>query len=90
VYHSYIPIISYEIWLNRKLARLLSASTNPVVLAVACHDVGQYVKYNAKDGKQYLERMGAKQRVMELMTHEDSDVRYHALSATQKYFAMTF
>ncbi|KAG2196715.1 hypothetical protein INT47_009625 [Mucor saturninus] len=75
--------------LLRQLARLLSASINPVVLAVACHDVGQYVKYNAKDGKKYLETMGAKQRVMELMTHEDSDVRYHALSATQKYFAMT-
>lgn len=25
---------------------------------------------------------------MELMTHQDPDVRYHALSATQKYFAM--
>jgi V-type H+-transporting ATPase subunit H len=35
----------------RKLARLLSASTNPVVLAVACHDMGQYVKYNPIDGR---------------------------------------
>jgi V-type H+-transporting ATPase subunit H len=71
------------------LARVLSASTSPIVLAVACHDLGQYVKHNAKDGKKYLETIGAKQRIMELMTHEDSDVRYHALSATQKYFAMT-
>lgn len=59
------------------------------MLAVACHDVGQYVKYNSKDGRKNLEIIGAKQRVMELMTHQDSDVRYHALSATQKYFAMT-
>lgn len=59
------------------------------MLAVACHDVGQYVKYNAKDGKRHLETTGAKQRMMELMTHEDADVRYYALSATQKYFAMT-
>lgn len=73
----------------RKLARLLSSSSNPVILAVACHDVGQYAKYSANNGKRYLETIGAKQRVMELMTHEDSDVRYHALSATQKYFAMT-
>ncbi|KAI8639812.1 ATPase V1 complex subunit H [Parasitella parasitica] len=73
----------------RQLTRLLSTSANPVVLSVACHDIGQYVKYNAKDGKRYLELFGAKQRVMELMTHEDANVRYHALSATQKYFAMT-
>lgn len=37
--------------LLRQLTRILSSSTNPTVLAVACHDVGQYVKYNAKDGK---------------------------------------
>ena len=37
----------------------------------------------------YLQLLGAKQRVMELMTHEDANVKYHALSATQKYFAMT-
>ena len=66
----------------------MSASANPIILAVACHDVGQYVKYNAKGGKSALESTGAKQRVMELMTHEDADVRFHALSATQKYFAM--
>ena len=75
--------------LLRQLTRILSTSTNPVVLAVACHDVGQYVKYNGKDGKRYLQLLGAKQRVMELMTHEDANVKYHALSATQKYFAMT-
>jgi len=37
--------------LLRQLTRILSTSTNPTVLAVACYDVGQYVKYNAKDGK---------------------------------------
>ncbi|KAI8064318.1 armadillo-type protein [Gilbertella persicaria] len=75
--------------LLRQLTRLLSSSTDPVVLAVACHDIGQYVKYNSIDGKKHLEALGAKQRVMELMTHQDSDVRYQALCATQKYFAMT-
>jgi hypothetical protein len=37
----------------------------------------------------YLQSIGAKQRIMELMTHQDADVRYQALCATQKYFAMT-
>lgn len=43
--------------LLRQLARILSTSTNPTVLAVACHDVGQYVKYNAKDGKRQVSFM---------------------------------
>ncbi|KAL0090381.1 ATPase, V1 complex, subunit H [Phycomyces blakesleeanus] len=69
------------------LARLLSSSS-PLVLAIACHDLGQYVKYRPTEGKQLLQSIGAKQRIMKLMTHEDPDVRYYALSATQKYFAM--
>ncbi|KAI9471850.1 MAG: ATPase, V1 complex, subunit H [Benjaminiella poitrasii] len=75
--------------LLKQLVRLLSSSTNPLVLAVACHDIGQYAKYSTKDGKRIFHLLGAKQRVMELMTHKNSEVRYHALSATQKYFAMT-
>ena len=71
------------------LARLLSSSNQFEILAIACHDLGQYAKYGGSGGKKYLNELGAKQRVMELMTHEDPEVRYHALSATQKYFAMS-
>jgi len=71
--------------LIRILARILSSSIDPVVLAVACNDIGQYVKYNQKDGKKFVQEVGAKQRIMELMTQEDSDVRYQALLAVQKY-----
>ncbi|KAG9284085.1 hypothetical protein G9A89_022859 [Geosiphon pyriformis] len=66
------------------LARLLSTSNDKLVLAVAAHDLGQYVKY-CPSGKKFLQDIGAKQRIMELMTHEDSDVRYQALLAVQKY-----
>ncbi|KAG2228215.1 hypothetical protein INT45_011007 [Circinella minor] len=75
--------------LLKMLARLLSSSNQFEILAIACHDLGQYAKYSGSDGKKYLHELGAKQRVMELMTHEDPEVRYHALSATQKYFAMS-
>ncbi|KAI9312206.1 ATPase V1 complex subunit H [Dichotomocladium elegans] len=71
--------------LLRALARILSTSTNAVVLAVAANDIGQYSKYGSKAGKRILQDIGAKHRVMELMTHEDQDVRYQALAATQKY-----
>lgn len=37
--------------LLRILARLLSTSQSPLVLSVAAHDIGQYVKYSNKDAK---------------------------------------
>lgn len=70
------------------LVRLLSTSNDSLVLSIACHDLGQYAKYSGKDGKKRLQDLGAKQKIMELMTHQDPEVRYYALSATQKYFAM--
>jgi V-type H+-transporting ATPase subunit H len=33
----------------------------------------------------YIQELGAKTRVMELMTHENKDVRYQALIAVQKF-----
>ncbi|ORY93193.1 ATPase V1 complex subunit H [Syncephalastrum racemosum] len=71
--------------LLRSLARILSTATSTQVLAIAANDVGHYVKYSSKGGKRFLHDIGAKQRIMELMTHEDQDVRYQALSAVQKY-----
>ncbi|CAK5264865.1 unnamed protein product [Mycena citricolor] len=64
------------------LVRLLKESEDPVVLAVAAHDLGQYVKHYER-GKKLLNDFGAKTRVMELMTHQDSDVRYRALVSVQ-------
>ncbi|KAF1796618.1 armadillo-type protein [Mucor lusitanicus] len=71
--------------LLRALARLLSTSTSPLVLSIAASDIGYYVKYSSKTGKTILQDIGAKQRIMELMTHEDQEVRYQALLAVQKY-----
>ncbi|CAO3613026.1 unnamed protein product [Cunninghamella blakesleeana] len=70
--------------LLRSLARILSTSTNALVLSVAANDVGQYIKFSSGRGKRIIQEIGAKQRIMELMTHEDKDVRYQALSAVQK------
>lgn len=73
---------NYE--LLRILTRLFSTSTDPTVLAVACNDLGQYVKYHP-EGKKFVQDIGAKQHIMELMNHEDPNVKYQALCATQKY-----
>jgi len=73
-----------DLALLRILAKMLATSNSPTVLAVAAHDIGQYVKY-FPHGKKNVQKLGAKQKIMELMTHEDSEVRYQALLAVQKY-----
>ncbi|KAJ3342660.1 H(+)-transporting V1 sector ATPase subunit H [Gonapodya sp. JEL0774] len=70
--------------LLKALARIMATSKESKVLAVACHDIGQYVKFYP-EGKKFVQEVGAKQHIMELMASEDSDVRYNALLATQKY-----
>ncbi|KAI0371761.1 ATPase V1 complex subunit H [Pilatotrama ljubarskyi] len=65
------------------LIRLLSESSDPTVLAVAAHDIGQYVKHYER-GKKILTDLGGKTRVMELMSHPDPDVRYQALISVQR------
>ncbi|KAF9808973.1 hypothetical protein IEO21_07662 [Rhodonia placenta] len=65
------------------LIHLLNDSNDPVVLAVAAHDVGQYVKYYER-GKNVFTDAGGKTRVMELMSHESPDVRYRALITVQR------
>jgi V-type H+-transporting ATPase subunit H len=65
------------------LVKLLNDSTDATVLAVAAHDVGQYVKHYER-GKKIVTDLGGKNRVMELMTHENQDVRYRALLSVQQ------
>jgi len=67
----------------RILVKLLKESDDPTVLAVAVHDIGQYVKHYER-GKKILTDLSAKTRVMELMTHDNSDVRYRALLSVQQ------
>jgi len=54
-----------------------------LVLAVASYDIGEYVRHNPR-GKHLIEHFGGKQLVMQLLSHEDPNVRYEALVAVQK------
>ncbi|KAG0248521.1 H(+)-transporting V1 sector ATPase subunit H [Mortierella polycephala] len=67
--------------LLRVLARLLSTSSDPVVLSVAASDIGQYVKRDASS-KKFLQEIGVKQRIMELMSHPDQEVRYNSVNSS--------
>ncbi|KAJ3054634.1 H(+)-transporting V1 sector ATPase subunit H [Rhizophlyctis rosea] len=71
--------------LLRLLSRTIATSRTSVVLAVAAHDVGQYAKH-CSNGKKAIQDIGIKTQVMQLMTHEDPDVRYQALVAVQYVF----
>ncbi|CAL4124139.1 unnamed protein product, partial [Meganyctiphanes norvegica] len=65
------------------LINLLETSKDPLVLSVACHDIGEYTRHYSR-GKRVLEQLGGKQWVMQHLTHEDPNVRYEALLAVQK------
>lgn len=66
------------------LLQLLDPSQDPEVLAVAAHDIGQYVTNCKTRGKTNVERLQGKTRIMALMHHENKEVQYQALIAVQK------
>ncbi|KAA0192419.1 Vacuolar ATP synthase subunit H [Fasciolopsis buskii] len=72
---------NYE--LLKMLVRLVEVCTDPLSLSVAVHDIGEFVRHYPR-GKQVIENLGGKQRVMELLQHGDPNVRYNALVSLQK------
>nr|XP_023026141.1 V-type proton ATPase subunit H isoform X3 [Leptinotarsa decemlineata]ATP16149.1 putative V-type proton ATPase subunit H [Leptinotarsa decemlineata] len=72
---------NYE--LLRILIHLLETSKDALVLSVASFDIGEYVRHYPR-GKHVIEQLGGKQLVMQLLGHEDPNVRYEALLAVQK------
>ncbi|CAH1772858.1 unnamed protein product [Owenia fusiformis] len=72
---------NYE--LLKILVKLLETSKDPLILSVAAHDVGEYVRHYPR-GKNVIEQLGGKQLVMTHLSHEDPNVRYEALLAVQK------
>ncbi len=78
---------------------LLKTSRDPTVLAISAHDIGQFIRHGGDKAKQYIillclhvkltcsrtiTDLGGKTRVMELMGHENGDVRYEALMTVQR------
>lgn len=65
------------------LIRLLETQQDPLILCVAAHDMGEYVRHYPR-GKTIVEQHNGKQAVMKLLSADDPNVRYHALLAVQK------
>jgi V-type H+-transporting ATPase subunit H len=72
---------NYE--LLKILINLLQTSKEPLVLSVACYDIGEFVRHYSR-GKTVIEQLGGKHVVMGLLAHEESEVRYEALLSVQK------
>merc|ERR1712018_708935 len=72
---------NYE--LLKILINLLQTSNDPLILSVACFDLGEYVRHYQR-GKHVLEQLHGKTIVMSLLGHADHNVRYEALLAVQK------
>lgn len=69
--------------LLKMLITMLEKSNDPLVLCVAAHDIGEFVRYYSR-GKMQVEQLGGKEAMMRLLTVPDPNVRYHALLAAQK------
>lgn len=65
------------------LIHLIQTSNDPLVVSVACFDIGEYVRHYPR-GKHVIETLGGKQRVMEKMLSDDPNIRLCALLAVQK------
>jgi len=72
---------------NRALGALINIlkdnSSSPVTLAVACYDLGEFVRFNPR-GRNLLQNLNAKQYIMGLMSHQDAEVQKQALLSIQK------
>ncbi|KAJ0972982.1 hypothetical protein J5N97_020941 [Dioscorea zingiberensis] len=72
----------------RVLITILDTSNDPTALAVACHDVSQFIQYHPS-GRIILSDLKAKERVMKLMNHENAEVTKNALLCVQRLFLGT-
>lgn len=66
----------------RCMVRLLHESTDETVLAVACNDLAQFIKYHQR-GRVIAQQLGVKARLMELMVKGEGEVRRYALNCVQ-------
>lgn len=66
----------------RCMVRLLHDSSDETVLAVACNDLAQFIKFHPR-GRAIAQSLGVKARLMELMISGEGDVRRYALNCVQ-------
>jgi V-type H+-transporting ATPase subunit H len=71
-----------DFYVVKKLVKLV-ASHDEQVAAIACFDLGEFVRHYP-NGRQVAKRLGAKDLVMHMIEHENAEVRRHALQCVSK------
>lgn len=66
----------------RCLVRALHESGDETVLAVACNDLAQFIKFHPR-GRVIAQSLGVKARLMELMVSGEGEIRRYALNCVQ-------
>nr|XP_029149743.1 V-type proton ATPase subunit H isoform X2 [Arachis hypogaea] len=69
----------------RVLVTILDTSSDPRTLAVACFDISQFIQHHPS-GRIIVADLKAKERVMKLMNHENTEVTKNALLCIQRLF----
>lgn len=69
--------------LMRCLITLVESSENPIVLAVACNDLGMFADVHPH-GRYIINDLGGKSHVMRHMASQEADVAKHALVCVQR------
>ncbi|KYQ90178.1 vacuolar ATP synthase subunit H [Tieghemostelium lacteum] len=65
------------------LQLILQKSSNATHLSIACHDLGEFVRFHSR-GKVIIESLGIKPDIMTLMSNTNEEVKKQALFALQK------
>jgi len=65
------------------LLDIVRTSQNTKILAIACYDLGEFVRFHPR-GRRVLAQLEGKVDIMKLMAHPDEDVQKHALLCVQK------
>lgn len=63
---------------------LLNSSRDPVVLSIAAHDIGKYIVHGGDKAKKTIADLGGKTKLIELIAHDNAEVRYRALMSVQR------
>jgi len=71
------------------LLSLLKTSQNSRVLAVACYDIGEFVRFHPK-GRNIIKQLDAKITIMKFMAHQDKEVQKQALLCIQKLMVINW
>lgn len=69
----------------RVLITIMSTSQDPTALSIACYDLSQFIQFHPS-GRLIVADMKAKDKVMKLMNHENSEVTKNALLCAQRLF----